>query len=305
MLKGRIVNIVGNIFKVYAEDGKTYSIPARGKFRYVKVRSVNENSPSKKEENRYRELKIKVGDFVEIKDGRIEIIAERKNELIRPEIANVDQILLVFSAKEPTFSCYLLDMFIVNILRHRMKPCIVITKIDKCEPNELEDLRKTAKYYESLGYPVCLVDSLHQVGLDRVRKILEKKVTILSGQTGAGKSTLINALIPGFQLETQEISLALGRGKHTTRQTHLYAYADGWIGDTPGFSKLELHQISQRELRNYFVEFEQYPCRFKDCLHQSSAKDCGVRNAVIDGKILSSRYANYLKLLEDLKSKEW
>lgn len=296
-MQGRIINSNGGMYQVALEDQTIVTIPARGKFRSVKTIQVNPNSLSKKETTMIVKNSPKVGDKVIVVDGRIDTILERRNELIRPDIANVDQILLVFAAKEPDFSPYLLDLFLVNITKYNIHPIIVITKIDKLSREEYSCLQATMKYYEDLGYDVCYVDSKNKIGIDDVAKHLEKKITVLSGQTGAGKSTLINAIFPDFELKTQEISQALGRGKHTTRQTTLYPYKEGYIGDTPGFSKLDVLGVEKKELSHLFIEFSSTHCRFKDCLHQKNAKDCGVQTAVEEGKILSSRYESYLKML--------
>lgn len=296
-MQGRIINSNGGKYQVVLEDESVVIIPARGKFRSVKTVQANPNSLSKKETTMVIKNSPKVGDIVTVVDCRIDSILERKNELIRPDIANVDQILLVFAAKEPDFSTYLLDLFIVNITKHHIHPMIVITKIDKLTADELHHLQSTMAYYENLGYDVLYVDSKKKLGIPEVAKRLEGKVTVLSGQTGAGKSTLINAIFPDFELKTQEISLALGRGKHTTRETTLYAYKGGYIGDTPGFSKLDVLGIERKELPQLFIDFSAATCRFKDCLHQKNAKDCGVQALVSEKKILSSRYENYLKML--------
>lgn len=296
-MQGRIINSNGGMYQVVLEDETVVTIPARGKFRSVKTIQVNPNSLSKKETTMIVKNSPKVGDNVVVVDGRIDTILERRNELIRPDIANVDQILLVFAAKEPDFSPFLLDLFLVNITKYNIHPIIAITKIDKLSGEEFTYLQKTMKYYKDLGYDVCYVDSKNKIGIEDVAKYLEKKITVLSGQTGAGKSTLINAIFPDFELKTQEISQALGRGKHTTRQTTLYPYKEGYIGDTPGFSKLDVLGVEKKELSHLFVEFSSMHCRFKDCLHQKNAKDCGVQKAVEEGKILSSRYESYLKML--------
>ncbi|MBD5390478.1 ribosome small subunit-dependent GTPase A [bacterium] len=303
-MQGRIINSNGGKYQVAMTDGTTKIIPARGKFRSIKTIQSNPNSLSKKQTVMLVKQSPKVGDWVEVLDERIETILERTNELIRPDIANVDQILLVFAAKEPEFSSYLLDLFLVNITKKHILPIIVITKIDKLSDEELIHLKNKLSYYEQMGYTVLYVNSKTKEGTDLVAQHLEGKVTVLSGQTGAGKSTLINAILPNFELKTQEISQALGRGKHTTRETTLYPYKNGYIGDTPGFSKLDLLGIEKKELAQLFVEFAEEPCRFKDCLHQSNAKDCGIRQAVTEGKILSSRYENYLKMLVQIEKEE-
>ncbi len=298
-MQGRIINLNGGVYQVDLGN-EVISVKARGKLRNVKTTAVNTKAISKKEEVIIIKNSPKVGDIVEINNDMIDKILDRKNELIRPDIANVDQILLVFAAKEPDFSFYLLDLFIANITKQNITPLIVISKIDKLTVEELNDLKSKMKYYINLGYPVLFVDSKHNVGVDDVIEHLKNKVTVLSGQTGAGKSTLINAIFPNFKLQTQEISYALGRGKHTTRQTTLYKYYDGYIGDTPGFSKLDVLGIEKTELKDLFIDFDECYCRFKDCIHQKNAKDCGVINAVNEEKILKSRHDNYLKMLEQI-----
>ena len=302
-MQGRIINLNGGVYQVDLGN-EVVSVKARGKLRNVKTTAVNTKAISKKEEVVIIKNSPKVGDIVEIDNDMIDKILDRKNELIRPDIANVDQILLVFAAKEPDFSFYLLDLFIANITKQNIQPLIVISKIDKLTEEELNDLKSKMEYYTKLDYPVLFVDSKHNVGVDLVIEHLKNKVTVLSGQTGAGKSTLINAIFPDFQLQTQEISQALGRGKHTTRQTTLYKYYDGYIGDTPGFSKLDVLGIEKTELKGLFIDFDDCYCRFKDCIHQKNAKDCGVINAVNEGKILKSRHENYLKMLEQINQKE-
>ncbi len=296
MEKGKVINLCGGVYKVLLEDNSVIQVKARGRLRNEKQFVVNKKSQSKKAQITTVKNSPKVGDTVYIDGGMIDHYEPRKNEMIRPDIANVDQILLVFAAKEPDFSFFLLDLFIVNILRQKIEPCIVISKIDKLTSEELLKLKHDMSYYENMGYPVHYVNSLTGEGVDEVLHALEGKITVLSGQTGAGKSTLINAILPDFNLKTQEISSALGRGKHTTRETNLYIYKDGFIGDTPGFSKLDVLGIEKDELASLFVDFKGISCRFKDCNHQENIKGCGIHEAANNGEILKSRYESYLKI---------
>lgn len=298
MVKGRILNLNGGVYKVLLEDGTTVSLKARGKLRSERRIVVNEKSLSKKAVLTCVKNSPKVGDIVYIDRDMVDRIAPRKNELVRPDIANVDQILLVFAAAEPEFSFYLLDLFLVNILKQDIQPVIVISKIDKLSKEALTNLKERLAYYERLGYHLIYVNSLTKEGVQEVDEVLRNKITVLSGQTGAGKSTLINALIPEFRLHTQEISQALGRGKHTTRETNLYHYENGFIGDTPGFSKLDVSGVEAEELSGLFIEFKRYSCRFKDCMHTKQSLGCGVHRAYLEGAILNSRYENYLKMLD-------
>ena len=299
-MKGRIINLVGGVYKVLLEDNTTISIKARGKLRAEKKLEVNEKSQSTKASIQTVKNSPKVGDIVTIENDMISKIDERINSLVRPDIANVDQILLVFASKEPDFSFYLLDLFLVNILKQKIKPVIVITKIDMLSDIELEEFKNNMSYYEKIGFKVIYVSSKNNIGIEEVSKALENKITVLSGQTGAGKSTLINSLIPEFNLQTQEISYALGRGKHTTRETNLYLYKNGFIGDTPGFSKLDLLGIDDKSLKELFIDFKGYNCRFKDCNHKENILGCGVKEAVLNGDILKSRYDSYLRMLNEL-----
>ena len=300
MVKGRIINLNGGVYKVLLEDGNIVFLKARGKLRATKVSQVNPKAISNKKEVQTIKLSPKVGDIVTIDNDMILSFDDRKNELIRPDIANVDQILLVFAAKKPDFSYYLLDLFLTIIKSNNIDSVIVISKVDMLRDDEFEELKNNMKYYERLGYKVLYVDSLKKHGIDEINEVLKNKITILSGQTGAGKSTLINALIPDFNLQTQEISNALGRGKHTTREINLYPYENGFIGDTPGFSKLDVSLINKNKLKDLFVEFNDYHCQFKDCNHMPNIKGCMVHQAYLDNKILKYRYEDYIKMLKEI-----
>ncbi len=311
MPKGRIINLNGGNYQILTDDKEVISAKASGRLRYQKVcedSSFNKstNKLSKKTSTTRIKLSPKVGDFVnfEFKDGNNYIVEvlPRQNSLIRPDIANVDQIILVFAAKEPTFSFYLLDMFLVNIIKANIEPVIIISKSDLLSEDEYIDLRLKMDYYEKIGFKVLFVNSLNLKEREQLLLILKDKVSVLSGQTGAGKSTLINAIIPGFSLNTNAISKALGRGKHTTREVTIYNYNDILIGDTPGFSKFDLSffDLKEDELKNLFIEFKDYNCKFNDCMHLEKTKGCGVYEAYVDKKILSSRYLNYLKMRDEI-----
>ncbi len=301
MIKGRVINLNGGVYKVELEDSTIIQVRARGKLRADKVYQQNIKSESRKKVVQTIKSSPKVGDIVVIENDMIDHFLERKNSLIRPDIANVDQILLVFALREPDFSYYLLDLFILNVIKNNIKPIIILTKIDKLTKDELFDVKVNMSYYERLGYPVYYVNSIQRDGVDLVKSLLKDKITILSGQTGAGKSSLINAIMPGFDLKTQEISNALGRGKHTTREISLYPISGGYIGDTPGFSKLDALGIEKGDLNQLFVEFKGYKCKFKDCEHLESSLGCGVYEAYKKGEILSTRYLSYIKLKKELK----
>ena len=305
MSLGRIIKGVGGIYTVLDLETKQYvNVGCRGKLRNIVVgkdSSFNKQITHKtKLETKTIKISPKVGDYVVYDEGLIAEIKPRVNDLIRPSIANVDQVLLLFAAKKPDFQLNLLDQFLVLMEKENVKANIIITKIDLLTEEESSNLKNTLSYYETIGYKVFFVNSKLGIGFDEIKPIFKDKISVLSGQTGAGKSTFINTLIPGFNLQTQEISEALGRGKHTTTATELYEFEGGFIGDTPGFSKLDFSLMQAEELKEYFIEFSKYECKFRGCLHDKEPL-CGVKTAVDDGQVLKERYENYLKFLTTIR----
>ena len=276
-MQGRIIRQISNLYTVKVGD-MLYGCRARGKFR------KNNISPM-------------VGDNVIINpdDNVIEDVVDRKNELDRPVIANVDMAFIVTSAKKPNLDLVLLDKLISVITFNDIQPVICFTKLDLLNPVEKENIDNLKKYYEMIG-----IDCVYNTDTAEIKRLLDNNIIVLAGQTGAGKSSLLNLLDPELNIETNEISEALGRGKHTTRHVELYEISDGYVADTPGFSALDLKDMNKEQLRDTFIEFRDYECKFRDCMHHKE-KDCGVKNALEDKMILQSRYNNYLLFLEEVE----
>lgn len=287
---GIITKAIGGLYFVETPDG-VFECSARGIFRKKNI------TPS-------------CGDKVKIesddnKNYVISEIFERKNYLVRPPLANLDQIIFVVSTCEPTPNLLLLDKFIAICEYKKIKPIIVITKIDLKTFNEIVEI------YQSAGITVYNVNNITGEGCDKVLAELYGKVSAFTGNSGVGKSTLLNNILPELNLETNEISKKLGRGKHTTRHVQLYKLdKGGYVADTPGFSTLETQKydiISKEELASCFVEFNDYvdDCRFQDCSH-TKEKGCAVIEAVNNGLIKKSRHESYLEMYEEAKQiKEW
>ena len=276
-MQGQIIKQISNLYTVKVGD-MLYGCRARGKFRKDNI------SPM-------------VGDYViiNIEDNIIESILERKNELDRPVIANVDIAFIVTSTKKPNLDLNLLDKLISVITFNDIEPVICFTKLDLLNEVEKENIDNLRKYYEMIG-----INCVYNTETAEIKRLLDNNIVVLAGQTGAGKSSLLNRLDTELDIETNEISEALGRGKHTTRHVELYEISDGYIADTPGFSALDLKDMNKEQLRDTFIEFRNYECKFRDCMHHKESK-CGVKEALEDKMILQSRYNNYLLFLEEVE----
>lgn len=278
-MQGRIIKALAGFYYIEA-DGVVYQTRARGNFR-------------KKGQKPY------VGDFVDFSaeensEGYILAIHERKNSLVRPPIVNIDQAVVIMSAKEPDFNANLLDRFLVLLEQKTIRPIIYISKLDLVEDrSELDAYRAI---YERIGYPFLY-------SLEELLPLLTDQVTVFMGQTGVGKSTLLNRIAPDLALETGEISDSLGRGRHTTRAVSFYNVHGGKIADTPGFSSLDYEVTEAALLTDCFPEIAEasQACKFRTCTH-THEPSCAIKPAVEAGEIAQSRYDNYLQLLSEIQN---
>ncbi len=272
---GKIIKQISNDYTVKFED-RVLVCKARGKFRNMGITPL-------------------VGDnvVVDLESNYIMEILERKNELERPSISNIDQAVIVTSVKIPDFSSNLLDKLLTVIEFNNIKPIICFTKLDLMDNKQLEEIRSIQSYYKKIGYDVY--DNTDE----ELKEIFKDKITVFAGQSGAGKSSLLNKLDNTLDLEIGEVSIALGRGKHTTRHTELIEVLGGLIADTPGFSALDFTDMTKSDIRDNFIEFNEYKdlCEYKDCMHVNERK-CAIKDKVDENIILKSRYDNYLKFIE-------
>ena len=290
MREGKIVKALSGFYYVFS-DNKVIQCRSRGVFRKNKVNPL-------------------VGDEVIFQaendlEGYILEVKERKNSLVRPPVANVDQAILVFSATEPDFSTALLDRFLVLIEFNQIRPIICITKIDLMTEAEKQSLEQVVQDYERAEYDVILTSSETDEGLEELIPFLNGVITVFAGQSGVGKSSLLNALRPDLELKTDQISNHLGRGKHTTRHVELIPIGDGLVADTPGFSSLEFTDIEQEDLNNCFPEIRKLSeaCKFRGCLHLAEPK-CAVKKGLENGEVPSFRYQHYKEFLEEIKDRK-
>ena len=284
---------------------------ARGKLRYMKLdesSSFNKQVTKKsKKDVKIMQISPKVGDYVTYDDSDdiplIHEILPRTNDLVRPDVSNVDQVILVFSAVRPNFSFHLLDKFLIILGQENLNTILVVSKIDLISEDTLLELKDKLSYYEKMIGEIYYVNSKQRIGIDTLNHVFKDKISVLAGQTGVGKSTLLNALMPKLKLKTQEISEALGRGKHTTRHTELYQIHGGYIVDTPGFSKIEFKIFYIEELKAYYPDFTKLSdnCKFGSKCNHILEPGCAVKEAYEKKLIPTERYINYLAFIEEIK----
>ncbi len=287
-MQGKIIKGIAGFYYVHVEGQGVYECKAKGIFRKEHVKPL-------------------VGDDVQMDVldaqkmlGNIHGILPRKSVLLRPAVANVDQALILFAIVKPNPNFNLLDRFLIRMERQNLPTIICFNKQDIAAPEEKESLRKA---YETCGYQVLFISVMENEGLENLRGLLLGKTTTLAGPSGVGKSSLINKLSPAAHRETGTISEKIERGRHTTRHSEIIALGEGtYIVDTPGFTSLDISEITKEELGGYYPEFQQYEpaCRFRGCAHMSEPS-CGVKEAVEAGKISRVRYENYRMLYQELK----
>lgn len=278
-MTGKIVKVISNDYTVLSNN-ELYVCKSRGKFRNLNIIPL-------------------VGDNVNFDDKNKYIleIFPRKNYLVRPPVANIDQCVIITSVKEPDFSTNLLDKLLTIIEFNNIKPIICFTKLDKLNGAELVEIKEIMDYYYKIGYEIY-----DNQNLEKLKSIFKDKITVFTGQSGAGKSTLLNKLDSSLKLKTDEISFALNRGKHTTRHVELLHIYDGYVADTPGFSAISFLEMTNSDIRDNFIEFNNYreDCEYKDCMHDNEI-NCEIKRQVNGGDILFSRYENYLKFIHKEK----
>ena len=290
-MRGRIQRALSGFYYVKCADGQLYTCKARGKFRREGISPL-------------------VGDDVEFcevlgGEGRIDEILPRRNSFDRPSVANIDQMVIVCSQAIPKTDPYLVDRMTAIAA---LKGCDVLICINKCDLDPADALRE---YYENAGFRTVSVSAETGEGIEALRAQLVGRLSAVTGNSGVGKSSILNALAPSMSLKTGEVSQALGRGRHTTRHIELYALGGGtYIGDTPGFSSFDTERmdlVRKEELQDVFPEFAPYigRCQFPDCAHRKEP-NCAVRAALESGEIEQTRYDSYVRLYELAKEiKEW
>ncbi|MFW5865285.1 MAG: ribosome small subunit-dependent GTPase A [Candidatus Izemoplasmataceae bacterium] len=286
MPKGIIIKLIGGQYTVLDDATKErFILKPRGVFRHLEI------SP-------------KVGDKVVYNTDQIIKVMDRDNDLVRPPIANIDQAIILNAATSPAFSFNLLDRFLVLIEKEDVHPIIVVSKMDLISQEEAITLKEKLAYYETM-YPVYYVSVKDQTSVEPLKTLFKDKVSVFAGQTGSGKSSLLNALDIKLNIETGEISKALGRGRHTTRHSELIELYDGLVADTPGFSKLDFYDIKKEDLTVLYPDFFKLSedCKFRGCLHINEP-GCAVKKALNQGTLLKERYDNYLLIYQEIANQK-
>ncbi|MBB6061650.1 ribosome biogenesis GTPase [Thermosipho japonicus] len=281
--KGVVIKFLSNMAIVQDfETGEEFLCKLRGKFKEQKIRPI-------------------VGDIVEYrplvsKEGVIENILNRKNELPRPKIANIDQVVVVTSLRKPEVPLQILDKYLILVENAKLPAVIVLNKIDLLTK---EEINKFKNIYEKI-YPVYFVSAKTKEGIEELKEVFKNKISTMAGMSGVGKSSILNAINPGLSLKVNEVSEKLDRGRHTTTVIELMHFDfGGWIADTPGFANLDISYIEHEDLKKLFPEFNDFYCLFPDCNHVDEP-GCGVKKAVEEGKISKTRYESYLQIYKQL-----
>ena len=287
MLKGVIIKGIGGFYYVDTGEG-LYECRARGRFRIKNITPL-------------------IGDLVEIDgdpkslQGYILSISDRKNQLNRPTVANIDQVIIVFAAKKPDIDMTLMQKFLVYSEYNKLNVIVCINKIDL---DEEKSYIEVVKMLGSIPYQVMKTSVKAGIGIGQLEEILRDKISVFAGPSGAGKSSLLNSIQPGLQLKTGGLSKKIDRGTHTTRHAELIKLErGGMVADTPGFTSFDMGELMVSKLESCFREFESYKdCYFQDCVHDKEPQ-CGIKDAVEQGKIYKIRYDFYISLLRELKEK--
>ena len=274
-MNGQIIKVISNDYTVKLDNNEKIICKPRGVFRNRNITPL-------------------AGDFVKVnyENRIIEDILPRKNELKRPPVSNIDIAIVVVSTVNPDFGINLLDKMINIIEFNNIEPVIVITKSDL---SLTDNIKEYMSYFKEIGYKVFL-----NTELDSIKEYIQNKTVILTGQTGVGKSSLLNKLDSSLNLKTDEISKALGRGKHTTRAVEFYEIGSSYLADTPGFSSLNFEGMTKEDIRDNFKEFNEHrnDCKYSDCMHIKE-DDCYIKNLVEQGKINKDRYNDYLSFIKE------
>ena len=288
-MQGKIIKGIAGFYYIHEPSQGIYACKAKGIFRNEKIKPL-------------------VGDMVEFevthegdKEGNIVKILPRKNALIRPAVANVDQAMIVFAVAKPLPNLNMLDRFLIMMQMQHVETIICFNKTDVSDTDEIQRLRDI---YANCGSRILFTSVEMGEGIDMVRDILKDRTTVMAGPSGVGKSSMMNVLKPEAAMETGDISQKIQRGRHTTRHSELFNLEGRtYVMDTPGFTSLYINDIEAGDLKEYFPEFEEYKgqCRFNGCVHINEP-DCAVKNALKEGRISKNRYDNYVTLYEEQKS---